>query len=63
MKYLGKKIRVGRIYLACNLHPTRCILLDGDEVEGISLIDGSERCCSVLHCGCKTLSQKETEKL
>ena len=56
-------IKPGDIYEDCSHHPVLCIGVDvpgGDEVWGISLIDGSEpRSCSILHCGVRKLSVQE----
>jgi hypothetical protein len=48
------RIGVGDIYEDCAYHPVLCTLADyeGDELAGISLIDGSSpRSCSPTHCG------------
>lgn len=46
-----KAIKVGDIYIDCSYHPVLCTLSEGDDIEGISLIDGSApRCCSRSHC-------------
>lgn len=48
------RIEVGDIYEDCAYHPVLCTLADyeGDELAGISLIDGSSpRSCSPTHCG------------
>jgi hypothetical protein len=45
-------IAPGDIYEDCSYHPVLCTSRDGDEVQGISLIDGSRpRACSLTHCG------------
>lgn len=45
-------IKPGDIYEDCGYHPVLCTWRDGDEVAGISLIDGSRpRSCSLSHCG------------
>jgi len=44
----------GEIYEDCAYHPCLCVSVDkeGDEIWGISLIDGSHpRSCSLSHCG------------
>ncbi|BCA57807.1 hypothetical protein HMP06_0576 [Sphingomonas sp. HMP6] len=44
----------GEIYEDCAYHPCLCVSVDqdGDEIWGISLIDGSHpRACSLRHCG------------
>ena len=51
------EIRPGDIYEDCAFHPVLCTIVDGDEVQGISLIDASvPRACSVGHCGVIKLS-------
>ena len=48
------RIEVGDLYEDCAYHPVLCTLADyeGDELNGISLIDGSQpRSCSPTHCG------------
>jgi len=48
----GDDINPGDIYEDCAYHPVLCTWRDGDEVAGISLIDGSRpRSCSLTHCG------------
>ena len=57
-------IKVGDIYEDCAYHPVKCTHSDGDDVEGISLLDGSEpRSCSIKHCGVKKLTQKQADDL
>jgi len=47
-----EEIAPGDIYEDCNYHPVLCVARDGDEIRGISLIDGSQpRACSLGHCG------------
>jgi hypothetical protein len=54
------KITVGGIYEDCSFHPCLCILIQGDDIEGISLVDGSSpRSCSVAHCGPTALTVSE----
>ena len=56
------EIKIGDLYEDCFYHPCYCVKIDvdGDEVSGISLIDGSfPRCCSVEHCGIRLLSLEE----
>ena len=52
------EIAVGTIYEDCGYFPVLCTYLndDEDEMEGISLIDGQIRCCSVRHCGAEPLT-------
>ncbi len=50
-------IRPGDIYEDCAFHPVLCTHIDGDEIQGISLIDASSpRACSLSHCGVIKLS-------
>jgi hypothetical protein len=45
------KIRKGDFYIDCGNHPCLCTESDGDDLTGISLVDGSiPRCCSVRAC-------------
>jgi hypothetical protein len=41
----------GDIYEDCRRHPMLCIAHDGDEVSGISLLDGSQQRCLISSCG------------
>jgi hypothetical protein len=53
-------ITVGGIYEDCSFHPCVCIRIKGDDIEGISLIDGSApRSCSLAHCGPTALTVSE----
>jgi hypothetical protein len=48
----ANEIVPGDIYEDCAYHPVLCTWREGDEVAGISLIDGSHpRSCSLAHCG------------
>lgn len=58
------KIKKGDIYRDCNNHPVKCTVSDGDDVEGVSMVDGSSpRSCSIKHCGVTKLTKKEADKL
>jgi len=58
------KIKVGDIYEDCSYHPVFCTEIDGDNIAGISLIDGSfPRSCSIKHCGVTKLSLKQTMEI
>jgi hypothetical protein len=60
----SSEIRVNDIYTDCSYHPVKCTLSWGDDLEGISLIDGSSpRCCSRMCCGPRKISQKEADQL
>ena len=52
------EIQVGSIFEDCAYHPVLCTLRNDeeDEMEGISLIDGQIRRCSVFHCGAEPLT-------
>lgn len=57
-------IAPGEIYEDCAFHPVLCTGVDGDEVEGISLIDGSHpRSCSLQHCGVVRLSIEDAVRI
>jgi len=44
--------RPGDIYEDCAYHPCLCTAVDGYEISGISLIDGSQpRGCDIEKCG------------
>jgi hypothetical protein len=60
MANVTERIRPGDIYEDCAFHPVLCTRSDGDDVEGISLIDASSpRGCDVRHCGVIKLSIAE----
>ena len=48
----------GVIYEDCGYHPVLCThaSVEEDELEGISLIDGRLRACSMFHCGAEVLT-------
>ncbi|MEU6716898.1 hypothetical protein ABZ897_36015 [Nonomuraea sp. NPDC046802] len=51
------RISLGDIYEDCSFHPVLCTFNDGDQIEGISLIDASmPRACSVGFCAVIKLS-------
>lgn len=51
------RISPGDIYEDCSFHPVLRTFNDGDQIEGISLIDASmPRACSVALCGVIKLS-------
>lgn len=53
----GESISVGDIYEDCAYHPVLCTAADGDDLEGISLFDGTRpRRCSICHCGVRKLT-------
>lgn len=54
------KIKVGDIYEDCAYHPVKCTNSKGDDIEGISMVDGSSpRSCSIKNCGIIKLSEEE----
>lgn len=56
------RLKVGDIYESCSYHPVFCLGVDykGDEIWGISLIDGTyPRACSLVHCGVRKLTPKQ----
>lgn len=58
------RIKVGDIFLDCDNHPVFCTEVDGDDVAGISLIDGSHpRSCSITHCAVTKLKLKKAVEL
>jgi hypothetical protein len=48
----------GVIFEDCGYHPVLCThaSIEEDELEGISLIDGQIRACSMFHCGAEELT-------
>lgn len=57
-------ITVGGIYEDCNFHPCLCTQIEGDEIQGISLIDGSApRSCSLAYCGPTALTVSEAASI
>jgi hypothetical protein len=51
-------IKAGMIYEDCSYHPVLCThaSIEDDELEGISLLDGRIRACSMFHCGAELLT-------
>lgn len=50
-------ITPGDIYEDCSFHPVLCTVNDGDQIQGISLIDATmPRACSIGFCGVIKLS-------
>lgn len=55
-----REIQAGDYYEDCAFHPCLCIRVDGDELLGVSLVDGTyPRGCSIGHCGVRRLSLQE----
>jgi hypothetical protein len=53
-------LKPGEIYEDCFCHPCLCTRVDGNEVSGISLIDGSyPRMCSIDACDIRKLTVDE----
>ncbi len=60
MKKEEPPIIPGDIYEDCAFHPVLCVRVDGDEISGISLVDGSfPRSCSLSHCGVRKLTVQQ----
>jgi hypothetical protein len=56
-------LSVGEIYEDCFHHPCLCVSVDDDEIQGISLVDGSyPRSCSIEHCGPRKLTIEEARR-
>ena len=57
---LPTDLRSGDYYEDCFFHPCLCTRVDGDEINGVSLVDGTyPRGCSVGHCAVRKLSIAE----
>ncbi|HEX2756229.1 MAG TPA: hypothetical protein VHM48_12235 [Candidatus Limnocylindrales bacterium] len=58
------RVQPGDFYEDCRYHPVICIEADyseeGDELRGISLVDGGIGSCSPRHCGPVKMSAAET---
>lgn len=52
-----KKFNPGDYYIDCALHPVICTKSDHWDLEGISLVDGSHRFCSIRNCGPQKVSR------
>ena len=58
------QIKKGDFYLDCNYHPCLCISKKGDDIQGISLVDGSmPRGCSINNCGPDKISVNQAIKI
>jgi hypothetical protein len=58
-------VKVGDIYEDCAYHPVVCeeVEDEGENVSGVSLLDGSRpRSCSLQHCGVRLLTKEEADK-
>jgi hypothetical protein len=54
------KFKKGDIYEDCAFHPVVCENISGDDIEGVSLLDGSRpRRCSIKHCGVRKITKNE----
>jgi hypothetical protein len=52
-----EEFKPGDIYEDCAFHPVLCTVIDGDDIQGISLIDATApRACTIGHCGVIKLS-------
>jgi hypothetical protein len=58
-----RKYKPGEIFHSCSLHPCRITKIDvnGDNIEGKSLLDGTIQNCSLSHCGVYLMSQDEID--
>ncbi len=56
-------IHVGDYYSDCGYIPRRAVKADPYDLVGISLIDGSEGCCSVHYCGPDKLTKEQAEAI
>ena len=55
-----KDLQPGDYYEDCAFHPCLCTRVNDDEINGISLVDGSSpRGCSAGHCGVRKLTFAE----
>lgn len=57
--------KLGDIYHACSLHPCITTHLDilNNDIEGKSILDGSEgHCCSLTSCGVYIMEQEEIDR-
>jgi hypothetical protein len=53
-------IEPGELYEDCAYHPCLCVAVEGKEITGISLIDGSSpRACDLDLCGVRRLTPAE----
>ena len=53
-------LRAGDIYEDCFYHPCLCVRVDGDDIQGISLVDETfPRSCSLTLCGVRRLTPQE----
>lgn len=57
MPRASRKFKPGDFYIDCALHPCLCTKADAWELEGISLVDGSQRFCSIRNCGPQKVSR------
>lgn len=54
------RLKVGGFYEDCGYHPCLCTAIEGDEITGISLVDGSiPRSCSIARCAPRPITAKE----
>ena len=55
-------ISPGELYEDCSFHPCLCLRVDGDEISGVSLVDGSyPRACDIGACGVRKLTLEEAQ--
>ena len=54
------ELKPGDFYEDCAFHPCLCTRVDGYDIEGISLVDGSiPRSCDIVSCGVRKISFEE----
>lgn len=59
-----RKWHIGDFYEDCMFHPCLVTYVKGDDLRGISLIDGSEpRGCSIQYCCPRKLTMKQVLRI
>lgn len=59
-----RSFKPGDLYLDCAGHPVLCTESDGEQIGGISLVDGTwPRGCSILSCHPKRISIAQALKI
>jgi len=54
-----EEIKVGDAFLDCCYRPVRCTTIDEEEIEGISILDGTECSCSIAYCVVSKINEEE----
>jgi uncharacterized Zn-finger protein len=57
------KIEVGDYYIDYKCHPNLCLEIDGENIEGVSLINGCVGNCSLIHCEIEKVSFYEATEI